>query len=49
MCNENLKYTSDKVLDWWRDHEFNEYIVIIEVSNTKEWRLLITKVGEPNV
>lgn len=41
---DNSKYQTAKTLDWWRDEEFNEYIVIVEMN--KEWRLLITKVDE---
>lgn len=35
-------YRKSKVLDWWRDKEFNEYISIIERNG--KWILVSTKV-----
>jgi len=35
-----------KVLDWWRDDEFNEYISLIEDKG--ELRLIIRKIPESN-
>lgn len=46
MIEENGKYIDAKVLDWWRDYDLDEYIVIIEINS--EWRLLITKVDKSN-
>lgn len=34
-------YREAKVLDWWDDKEFNEYIAVLETVEG-QWRLIIT-------
>jgi hypothetical protein len=46
MADDKKQYIDAKVLEWWRDFDFNEYLAILEVNG--EWRLVTTKVEEPN-
>ena len=40
----DAKYFDAKILDWWRDKDFNEYEAIIEING--EWRLITTQVAD---